>query len=286
MKKKWLTILDIYWELWRLDGYMQDERKQFVERGRGRPRESRFQEALRSLVEATKSEARKRRLQEALRSFEATKSEALSSAFVFEFYLECMNYDKGARAVLDWCKEHLKSKSLDERQLNLIRQANSLGDVHTALLKQGLLNNEFLGMWSSSLNKEERLEVESILDDPIFVRKDKAIGQDLLLVWSGKLFEDPFNYIIKHVWMWNAAVKYCYDQLKHIGITPVQEITFRAMIDRLDDGIKRHKSLKDLISFLVNERDKKKNQRSFETIQRTLRRVKKNIPTKRKKFQL
>ncbi len=278
MKKKWVKFLDIYWELWGLDGFMQDQREGFCLRGRGRPRKSRLPEPFQRVVEAIKSEEPSSAI--VAEFFKAIKIEELSSAFVFEFYLQCMDYHKGARAVLDWCNEHLKSKSLDERQLNLILQPNSLGDFHTALLKQGLLNDEFLGMWFNELNKEERLELESILDDPIFVRKDKANDQDLLWVWSGKLFEDPFDYIKKHVWMWNAAIEYCFNQLKYLGLTPTQEVMFRAMVDRLG----RHKDLQSLIDYLKQERDGTKDQDSRETIIKIIKRAKQLMPIQHKKF--
>lgn len=259
-REKWLTVLDIYWELSMMDEAMEGYRWRFATRKTGAPMKPRIPEPFRSY-------------------FEATKSEELSTGFAWEVYLQCTDYHKGARAVLDWSNRHLKSRSLDKRLLNLIVQANSPADLFAAVLEEEQSSGkEWYKLWLGGVSKDAKGEVQSILDDPIFIRKDEVYEGDLFL-WSGKVFENPFDYMITRVWMWNAAVDYCLKCLRPLGVTPPQQLMFRAMIDRLG----RHKDFRGLVDYLAKERDTKRRD-TRDTILRTLRRAKQLIPIQHKKF--
>jgi hypothetical protein len=258
-REKWLTVLDIYWELSMMDEAMRGYREQFVTRGARAPKKSRAPEPFRSYIEST-------------------KNEAFSTAFAWEFYLQCTDYHKGARGVLDRCDRHLKSKSLDEYLKNLIVRANTFQDLFTAVFEEERSRGkDWYKLWYDGLTKDGREEVQSILDDPTFIRKDEQYDGDLF-IWSGKVFENPFDYIDARVWVWNAAVDYCLTCLKALRVTRRQELTFRAMIDRLG----RHRDFQGLVAYLAKERDTK-DRDTTDTLLRTLQKTKQLIPIQHKK---
>jgi len=238
--------------------------------------------------------------------------EELSSSFSFEFYLRSSQYHKGASAVLNWCKEHLKKKSLTEQQkqvimdssnmniadiINVIRHGHrgfhfevsfesTASSMHTARRRKRETDSIKFSppaeKWFDQLDTDEQRRFRSLLNDPIFIRKDKVETHGgLLQVWTQQLFEDPFKYILRNVWMWIAATEYFGEMTEvMLGFKPGQRIAFRAIMDTLDIGGNRVKDTNELIERLVSERDGKFRsdaRDSKEAIQKQIQRIKKII---------
>ena len=126
-----------------------------------------------------------------------------SEVYVWEFYLQLMQYPS-SKNVLDWCRLHLKTKELKE-------------------------------LWEHPLrNTKDREYFETILDDKIFLskREDAPPNSNRHLLWvsGSQVFENPFKFIQKHVWIWNSAINYCLKAFHQIGIRGAQEIAFKAAL--------------------------------------------------------
>ncbi|MFZ1977903.1 MAG: hypothetical protein WAV76_08085, partial [Bacteroidota bacterium] len=127
-----------------------------------------------------------------------------TDAYIWEFYLQLMQYQFGTKAVLAWCREHLKTKELGK-------------------------------LWEHPLrDTEDRKYFEPILNDNIFLSKREDAPPDsnrhLLWVSGSQVFENPFKFIQKHVWIWNSAINYCLKAFHQIGIRGAQEIAFKAAL--------------------------------------------------------
>ncbi len=236
---------------------MLDQRKQFVTRRVGAPKKSRLPEPLKSY-------------------FESHSSEDLSSSYVFEHYLRCMRYYEGPKALLDWCKEHLRTKSLDIPHARLITRAKSLNELWIAVLSEKSPSENWYKEWLDGLKKDGANQFAEIMKDEIFIQRD-TVG-DLTLVWSGKVFENPFDFVTKNVWMWNAAVKYCLEAVKKtVRLKPTERIALRAMMARLDSGKEILKNRRELLDFLAKEKETDREPGNWDTIQRQINRAKKLI---------
>ncbi len=175
-----MSIVEIFWELGLVDSYMQDVRREFLNRKKGRPKRNKELEKIGIIKHSSK----------------------ISDAYVFEFYLQFMRYPAGAKAVLAWCREHLKSKELEEQW-------------HYALMNDG-----------------DRKYFDPILNDNIFLSKVEENYYEGFLSVSGKqVFENPFNYVLKHVWIWNSALEYCLNKFDDLDIRGEKAIAFRAFLN-------------------------------------------------------
>lgn len=193
-KEKWLSFIEIYFELWRFDEWTIKGLKQRMSRRRvGRPRGMDF------------TYAKSAWLKSRLEHIRENTWEELSIWAWPEFYLQCTGYRKGGAELLKWCEQHLEARNGPKEW--------GFG-----------LDNENVAYLGVVLEDPMFLTKQALPHG----------GREYLHVGGKKVFSNPFSYILERAWVWNVAMEYSVATCKKLGIKGATLLALRSALYNIE----------------------------------------------------